>query len=115
VPRSDWLKAVDARPTTQPEEGAISASSESRVEGASQTESLPPVLEKARGERVATDELARKKRKTACAAHRKPGSISFSGDQTTRTWSEAMSKWLDDDGAPVAPPLSNKAPPRSSA
>ncbi|XP_066314088.1 secreted RxLR effector protein 161-like [Miscanthus floridulus] len=33
VPRSDWPKAVDAWPTTQLEEGAVSTSSESKGEG----------------------------------------------------------------------------------
>ena len=51
-------KAVDARPTTQPEENAVSASSESRGEGAGQKESPPSVSEKVRGERAANDEPA---------------------------------------------------------
>ena len=58
MPRSDWLKAVDAWPATQPKEGAISASSESKGVDAGQMESPPPVLEKVWGKRAAVDELA---------------------------------------------------------
>ena len=75
---------------------------------------VPPVLEKVQGKRAVTDELARKKRKTAGVNHRKPGDISLGGDQTTRTRSAAMSEWSDDDGALVAPSLSTKAPPRNT-
>ena len=70
VLRGDWPQAVDARPPTQPEEGAISISSESPS----------PVLEKVRGKRVVADEPAWKKRKTAGAAPLKPGGISLGGD-----------------------------------
>ena len=83
VPRSDWPKAVDARPTTQPEEGAVSASSNFELKGVGQTESLPWVSEKVWGKRAATDELARNKRKTAGVAPRKQGNISLGGNQTT--------------------------------
>ena len=62
--------------------------------------------EKVRGKRVAADEPAWKKRKTAGAIPRKPGGISLGGDQTTRTRSAVMSEWLDDNEALVAPPLS---------
>jgi hypothetical protein len=65
---------VDAQPPTQPEEGAVSISSESPS----------PVSEKVRGKRAAADELAQKKRNTAVAAPLKPGDISLGGDQTTR-------------------------------
>ena len=57
MPRSDWPKAVDAKPTTQPEEGAISALSESKGEGAGRRE-CPPVSEKVWGKRAAIDEPA---------------------------------------------------------
>ena len=85
MPRSDWPKTVDARPTTQPEEGAVSASLESGGVDASWTESLAPISEKVREKRAAVDEPARKKRKTACVAPCKLGGISLGGDQTTRT------------------------------
>ena len=114
MPRSDWLKVVDAWPTTQPEEGAASASSESKVEGAGWMESPPQVSEKVRGKRAATDEPARKKMKMAGVAPRKPGGISLGGDQTTRTWSGAMFEWSEDDGALVAPPPSTETPPRNT-
>ena len=39
MPRSNWPKAVDAWPTTQPMEGAVSALSESGGVDASRTES----------------------------------------------------------------------------
>ena len=67
--------------------------------------------EKVRGERAVQDELARKKRKTAGVGPHKPGGISLGGDQTTQTQSATMSEWSDNDGAPVAPPPSTKAPP----
>ena len=114
MPRSDWPKAVDARPTTQPEEGAVSTSSESGGAGAGRTESPPPVSEKVRGKRAAQDEPARKKRKMAGVAPRKPGGISLGDDQTIRTQSAAMSEWSDDDGALVAPLSSTEAPPCNS-
>ena len=104
VPRGDWPQVVDARPPTQPEEGAISISSESP--------SL--VSEKVQGKRAAVDEPARKKRKTASAAPLKLGGISLGGDQTTRMWSTAMFEWSDDDEVPVAPPQSMKVPPRTA-
>ena len=50
VPRSDWLEAVDTRPTTQPEEGAVRTSSESECEGAGQKES-PPGIRESSGEK----------------------------------------------------------------
>ena len=111
--RSDWPEAVDARLTTQPKEGAVSTSSESRDEGAGQKES-PPVSKKVWGKRVAKDGLARKKRRTADVAPRKPVGISFSGGRTARMQSTAISEWSDDDKAPVAPPLSTKASSRST-
>ena len=46
-------------------------------------------------------------------APRKPDGISLGGDHTTWTQSAVMSEWSDDDGAPVAPPLSTEAPPRN--
>ena len=58
VPRSDWPKAVDAWPTTHPEEGAVSASSEFEDEGAGRKEGPPPILEKVGGERAVIDEPA---------------------------------------------------------
>ena len=70
VPRGDWPQAVDARPPTQPEEGAVSISSESPSQ----------VLEKVWGKRAAADEPARKKRKMVGAAPLKPGGILLSGD-----------------------------------
>ena len=79
----DWSQVVDARPPTQPEEGAVSISSESP--------SL--VSEKVQGKRAAADESAWKKRKTAGAAPLKPGGISLGGDQATRTWSTMMFEW----------------------
>ena len=78
--RSDWPKVVDAWPTTQPEEGAISASSDSGGTDVGRTESPPPMLEKVWGKRAAADEPARKKRKTADAAPHKPSGISLGGD-----------------------------------
>ena len=83
MPRGDWPQAVDARPPAQPEEGAISASSESRGADTGRTESPPSVPEKVWGKRAAVDEPARKKRKTAGAAPRKLGGISLGSDQTT--------------------------------
>ena len=50
VLKSDWPEAVDARPTTQSEEGAIRTSSESRGEGAGQKES-PPGIRESSGEK----------------------------------------------------------------
>ena len=47
-------------------------------------------------------------------APRKLGGISLGGNQTTRMQSAAMFEWSDDDGAPIAPPPSTKAPLRSS-
>ena len=101
---------MDARPPTQPEEGAISVSSESGGADAGRTESPSPVSEKVRGKRAAADELARKKRKMTSAAPLKLGGILLGGDRTTRTQSAAMSEWLDDDGILVAPPPSTEAP-----
>ena len=43
--RNDWPEAVDARPTTQPEEGAVSTSSESGGAGAGRKESPTDVGE----------------------------------------------------------------------
>ena len=114
VPRSNRPKAVDARPTTQPEEGAVSASSESEDKGAGRKEGPPPILEKVREKRAATDDPARKKRKMAGVAPLKPGGISIGGDRTTRTQSAAMSEWSDDDEALVAPPPSIEAPLRNT-
>ena len=105
MPRSDWPKAVDARPTTQPEEGAMSTSSESGGTGAGRMESPPSVLEKVWGKRAAQDELARKKMRTMDVAPRRSGGISLDGDRTARTQSAAMSEWSDNDEAPVALPL----------
>ena len=70
--------------------------------------------EKVRGKRAATDEPDRKKRKTMGVAPRKPSGISLGSDQTTQTWSATMFEWLDDDGAPIAPPLSTEVPPRNA-
>ena len=70
VPRGDWLQAVDARPPTQPEEGAVSIS----------LESPSPVSEKVQGKRAAADEPAQKMRKMVGAAPLKPGGISLGGD-----------------------------------
>ena len=109
MPRNDWPKAVDAMPTTQPEEGAVSASSKSEGEGVGQKEIPSPVSGKVRGKMAVKDELARKKRRTTDVAPRKPDDISLGGDRTTRMQSAAISEWLDDNEAPVAPPLSTKA------
>ena len=46
-------------------------------------------------------------------APRKPGDISLGGSQTALTQSAAVFEWSDDDVAPVAPPLSTKAPSHS--
>ena len=51
MPRSDWLEVVDARPTTQLEEGVVSTSSESRGEGASQKENPPSDIRESLGEK----------------------------------------------------------------
>ena len=72
------------------------------------------MIEKVRGKRAAADELTRKKGKTAATAPLKPGGISLGGDQTTQTQSTLMSKWLDDDEVPMAPPPSMKVPPRTT-
>ena len=48
------------------------------------------------------------------AIPRKPSSISFGDDRTTRTQNMVMAEWLDDDGALVAPPSSTEAPPRNT-
>jgi len=77
-------------------------------------EEYPPVLEKVQGKRAVVDEPARKKRKTTSAIPRKPRGISLGGDPSTQTQSAAMSKWSDDDRAPVAPPPSTEAPPRNT-
>ena len=105
---------MDARPTTQPEEGAVSTSSESGGADAGWTESPPPVSEKVRGKRAVADEPAWKKRKTSGAVPHKPSGISLSGDRTTRTQSAAMSEWSDDNGSLVAPPQSTEAPPHNT-
>ena len=65
------------------------------------------------GKRVAQDESTQKKRRTADVAPRKPGGISLDDDQTARTQSVVMSKWLDDDEAPIAPTLSTQASSRN--
>jgi len=114
VPRGDWPREVDARPPARPKEDAASALSEFRGTNAGRTESLPPVSEKVQGKRAATDEPARKKRKTAAAGPLKPGGISLGGDQTTRTRRTAVLEWSDDDKTLVAPPPSTEAPPRST-
>ena len=51
IPRSDWLKALDAMLTTQPEKGAISASSESEGEGAESPPGIREGLGKKGGDR----------------------------------------------------------------
>ena len=114
MPRGDWPIGVDARPLARPEEDAASASSEFRGTNAGRTESSPPVSEKVQGKRAATDEPARKKRKTAAAGPLKPGGISLGGNQTTRTRRTAVLEWSDDDETSVAPPPSTEAPPRST-
>ena len=114
VPKGNWPPAVDARPPTQPEGSAIGVSSDSGGTDVGRTKSSQPVSEKARGKRAAVDEPAQKKRKTAGAAPLKPGDISLGGDRTTRTQSAAMSDWLDNDGVPVAPPLSTEAALRNT-
>ena len=105
---------VDAKPTTPLDEGTISTSYEPGDAGAGRTESPPSVLEKVWGNRVATDELAQKKRRTADVAPCKSGGISIDGSQTARTQSAAMSEWSGNDGTPVAPPPSTEAPPRNT-
>jgi hypothetical protein len=80
MPRSDWPEAVDARPTTQLEEGAVSTSSEFGGKGAGQKEP-PPVSEKDWGKRAAKDEPTRKKIRTMDVAPCKPVGISFGGDR----------------------------------
>ena len=57
VPRSDWPEAVDARPTTQPEEGAVSTSSNPEVNVLVKRK-VPLISEKVQGKRAAKDELA---------------------------------------------------------
>ena len=103
---------MDARPATQPEEGAISALSESEGEGAGQKES-PPVSEKVQGKRAEKDDPAQKKRRTVDVAPSKLGGISLGGDRTARMQSPAISEWSDNDEALVAPPSSTKASPRN--
>ena len=49
----------------------------------------------------------------ADVAPRKPVGISLGGDWTARIESAAISEWLDDDGALVAPPPSTKASSRN--
>ena len=105
---------MDARPTTQPEEGAVSASLKFEGEGAGRKVSPPWVSEKVRGKRAATDEPAHKKRKIVGAAPLRLGNISLGSGQITRTQSAAMSEWSNDDGAPVAPPLSTEVPPHNT-
>ena len=75
---------------------------------------VPPVSDKVWGKRAATDELARKKRKTAGVAPRKPGDISLGDDQTTRMRRIVVFDWSDDDEVPMAPPPSTKEPPHST-
>ena len=70
------------------------------------------MLENVQGKRAAIDELARKKKTVSVSPH-KPGGISL-GDQTIRMQSAAMSEWLDDDKALVAPPPSTKASSHST-
>jgi len=53
---------------------------DSRGTDVGQTESSPPVSEKARGKRAAADEPAQKKRKTTGAVPHKLGGISLGGD-----------------------------------
>ena len=110
---SDVPRGVDARPPARPKEDAASTSLESRGTDAGRTESSPPVSEKVRGKRAATDEPTRKKRKTAAAGPLKPGGILLGGDQTTRTRRTAVLEWLNDDKTLVAPPPSTEAPPCS--
>ena len=114
VPRGDWPRGVDARPSARPKEDAVSASSESGGTNAGRTKRSPPVSKKVRGKTVVVDELAQKKRKTTGVAPLKPSVISLGGDRTTQTWSAMVSEWSDDDEVPVAPPPSTKAPPCSA-
>ena len=92
VLRSDWPKAVDAVPTTQLEEGAISASFEFGGKGVGQKESPSSVSEKVWGKRAAKDVPARKKRRTVDVAPHKSSDISLGGDRIARTQSAVMSK-----------------------
>ena len=75
--------------------------------------SVPLVSKKVQGKKEATDEPAQKKR-TMDVAPRKPGDISLGGGQTARMQSAAISKWSDDDEAPVAPPPRTKASSRNT-
>ena len=111
VPRGDWPRGVDAWPSARPEEDVASASSESRGTDAGWTESSPPVSEKVQGKRAATDEPARKKRKTAAAGPLKPGGISLGGNQITQQRRTVVLEWSDDDKTLVAPPPSTEVPP----
>ena len=80
MPRGDWPQAVDARPPTQPKDGAVSISLESGGADAGRTKSPSLVSEKVQEKRAAADEPARKKRKTAGVAPLKPSGISLGGD-----------------------------------
>ena len=64
------------------------------------------------GKRAAEDELARKKRKTAGAASRKPSGISLGDDQTTRPRRTAVFDWSDDDEISTASLPSTTEPPQ---
>lgn len=107
--RSEWLKVVDVRPTTQPQEGVSRTMSEFGGESASQKQSPSSVSDKVQGKRAAENEPTQKKRRTVDVAPCKPADISIDGGRTAQTQSAAMSKWSDVDEVPVAPPLSTKA------
>ena len=77
------------------------------------TESPPPVSAKTRGKRLAEDEPAQKKRKTAATAPRKPGGISLDDDQTNQTRRTVVFDWSDDDEILMNPLPSTKEPPRN--
>ena len=110
VLRNDWTSSVDARRPIQIEESSIGVSSESRGMDTGRMESPPSVPGKNKGKRLAEDESAQKKRKTAATAPRKPGGISLDDDQTNRTRRTAVFDWSDDDEILMNPPSSTKGP-----
>ena len=111
VPRVEWPRGVDTRPSAQPKEDAASALSES---GDGRIANSPPVSEKVQGKRAAADEPSWKKRKMAAVGPLKPGGISLGGNQTTRQRRTAVLEWSDNDETLVAPPPSTEAPPCST-
>ena len=58
VPRVDWPRGVDAQRSARSKEDVATTSSESEGADAGRTETLPLVMEKVWGKRVAADEPA---------------------------------------------------------